>query len=745
MLSKNPDKPILIKRHIRKSKRIISSITVITLFLTLTYLISACEKKGEERYKDPPWLGGSILETLESDSTGATYEIYNRLLEKAGYVESIQKGLYTVFVANDEAYQEFFDENGIGSVEDVSDETATNYITLNILESPRARHQIIYAYHFGVWQGEGSELGALTYRIPTRSQSKPIKETVRYFEPLKGMEVNLNIDKDDGSWDKYQKFVPLFSTEFFRDYAGATDGSDYTYFFPETEWTGLQWYNANIFRKEVRCSNGYIYYLDKAVPYIPSIEEFFIANEDKYGVFYDAMQRFVEYQAAGFDDDFNRVFNKSYRGITDISPEYGPTFDYVDTKTDVWSILAPRNEVLQQYLDENILTYYPTLDSVPEVTLIYLLETHIFRNFLLPSKMLALPVFDAFGDQVLIDPYEGILEKKVLSNSAFFGIDYVMEPLAFQAVTRPLFFNSEFSTFLWLMFESGLIPSISKADIRATIIAPTNENLEAYGIRYDDLNNELQWRQADGVWIPMTNNEITDFVQGHIIYKDERDYTGEGYQKLESGDHIYYKNNVVVAGGNTEAGDVSNIIDAEDSEFNGILYHIDNVVKPPEHDAAIMISKDPDLSEFFALLDSAGLLKFTIDPITLENIPEITFLAGAKQVTGFIPNNSAVIAAAAAGQIPVDQAELQDFLKYHFLIEQAVFDDAAFSGSSVTARFEGFDLVNNPIYSPLLIQNAVGDLKVTDHSLQTVSVPHSTANSLVKLGTCHHIGQVLIY
>ena len=142
---------------------------------------------------------------------------------------------------------------------------------------------------------------------------------------------------------------------------------------------------------------------------------------------------------------------------------------------------------------------------------------------------------------------------------------------------------------------------------------------------------------------------------------------------------------------------------------------------------------------------AAGLLKFTIDPITLENIPEITFLAGAEQVTGFVPNNTAVLAAQAAGQIPIDQAELQDFLKYHFLIEQAVFDDGAFSGSSVTARFEGYDLVNNPIYSPLIIENAAGDLKVTDNSGQTVSVPHSTANSLIKLGTCHHIGQVLIY
>ncbi len=218
-------------------KRIISSTTVITFFLALTYFFSACEKKGEERYEDPPWLGGTIFETLQTDSSGATFDIYFALLEKAGYMEPIEFGLSTVFVASDEAYEEFFAENGIASVDEVSEEAAINYITLNFLESPRARHQLVYGYHFGVWQGPGSELGALTFRTRTRSESNRIIETVRYFEPIKGMEVTLAEER---------KYVPLFSTEFYRDYAGATDGSDYTYFFPETEWSGLQWYNANI-------------------------------------------------------------------------------------------------------------------------------------------------------------------------------------------------------------------------------------------------------------------------------------------------------------------------------------------------------------------------------------------------------------------------------------------------------------------------------------------------------------------
>ncbi len=496
-------------------------------------------------------------------------------------------------------------------------------------------------------------------------------------------------------------------------------------------------------RKEVRASNGFIYYLDKAVPYIPSIEEFLIANTDKYDVWYDAYQRFAEYRAAGFDEDFNRLFSKSYRGITDLTPEIGPTDDGTYSRRDIWSLFVPTNEVMQKYLDENILAYYPSLDSVPEVTLIYLLQSHIFPNFLLPSKM-TLPIFDAFGDEVTIDPYDGIVEKSVLSNSAFFGIDYVMEPLAFQAVTRPMFFNSAYTTFLYMAFESGLIPSLSKVDIRATILAPNNEDLEAYGIRYDPIRTEIQERYPDGDWYRMDGNDITDFVKGQIIYQDEPDYSGEGFQELESGDFIYYKNNALIAGGNTEDGDVANIVLAEDSELNGVFYHLDNVIKPPQRDAAILISEDPDLSEFWALLDSAGLIKRTFDQILQDTIPELTFLAGVEQLTAFLPDNGAIIAAQADSLIPTEQAELQDFLQYHFLTEQAVFDDGVFSGNARTARYEGI-IAEIPTYSELTIENAVGDLKVRDNSGQVISVDHSTANVLIHNGVGQKISKVLLY
>src|SRR3989304_3589152 len=278
---------------------------IVLIFLSLITVISCqdlFEDKHHDRFEDPPWLEGSILETLEKDGN---YTIFLDLMEKADYTEAIEKGLFTVFVANDSSYNAYFNSIGIDSVSQLSERDAFQLFALNIVNTARSKEQLIYDWVWDGWQKPGSELGALVFRWPTRSQSPIEQETVKYFSDLVGQTIKIQ---------GQTKLVPLFSTDYFRDFNGATDGSDYTYFFPETQWSGLQWYNANIIKAEVRASNGYIYYLDKAVPKIPSIEEHLRNNQDTFGVFYDLAQRFARYSVVGYDTDAerSRLYSKTY-------------------------------------------------------------------------------------------------------------------------------------------------------------------------------------------------------------------------------------------------------------------------------------------------------------------------------------------------------------------------------------------------------------------------------------------------
>ena len=713
-------------------------VPIIALILLLA--VTGCEKifedKHQKRYEDPPWLGGSILETLTEDTTG--FDIFLALMNRAGYTDKMERGIYTLFVANDESYKEYFRSIGIDSVGQLSNNDARQLFELNVINSPRSEHQLIYDYIFGAWQGPGSEYGALIFRIRTLSKSPPQLEEVRYDPLYQGQTLNVISN---------QKFVPVFSTEFFRDFNGATNGSDYNYFFPDVPWENstlynTKWYNANIEVSRV-CSNGYIYFLDKAVPIIPSIEEYLRNHQDKYGLYYDIAQRFARYLSAGRLDDAERtrVYVKSYLasgllGI-DISDENGPSgSDAVYQRRSIYSALIPTDDALQAYLDTTIFKYYSSIDSVPEVTLTYILQAHLTKHFELPSKM-SKTFFNYYSDIIPFDPYNDVIEATILSNGAFFGINRVLEPQAFKMVAGPLFFNSNYTTFLYALNASGLMTSLTRDEITATIFAPPDTKLLEWGITYNKAVERLEKRRSDGVWEAMDNDDIVEFVQDHIIYEGQDDFIDEGYAFTASDNIFYYKDNSLVSGGNTEESDEAKIIQITDSKINGKLMLLDNVIKAPRLSVAEHVAQDPEYSEFFGLCIQADLIDSLTIQGTLERIPRIKFMIDADKWTCFIPDNNSVVTARANGEIPLSIDSLAMLIRYHFIPDAQLVDFYEHAGTYESAAS---DTLGTPL--TLDIDITPGKLDITDRSGAAVTVAPTNANNMANDGIFHRITSV---
>jgi hypothetical protein len=716
-------------------KRIVPIVTVI-----ISLAITGCEKifedKHHERFEDPSWLDGSILKTLQEDTTG--FDIFLALMDRAGYTDKMERGIYSLFVANDESYKEYFNSIGIDSVGQLSNNDARQLFELCVINSPRSEHQLIYDYIFEAWQGPGSEYGALIFRIKTLSKTPPQKELVLYDQVYQGQTLDLISST---------KFVPVFSTEFFRDFNGATDGSDYTYFFPDVPWENnlvynTKWYNANIELAKI-CSNGYIYFLDKAVPIIYSIEEYLRNNQDKYGLYYDIAQRFARYHYAGRLDDANQtmVYIKSYTssGILGINfaDENGPSgTDPVYQRRSIYSALIPTDEVLQAYLDTTIFKYYDYIDSVPEVTLSYILQAHLTKHFELPSKM-AKTFFNYYSDIIPIDPWEDVFEATILSNGAFFGLNRVLEPLAFKTVTGPLFFNNNYTTFLYALNASGLMSSLSREEIKATVFAPPDAKLLEWGITYNKSLERLEKRRSDGVWERMDELDIIEFVQDHIIYEELDNLMDEGYITTESENVFYYNDNSIISGGNTEDNDEATIIEIIDSKINGKLMMLDNVVKASKKSVAEHVATDPDFSEFFQLCVQADLVDSITIQGTLERIPRIKFTIDAEKWTCFIPDNNSVTTALANGDVPQAADSLVLFIRYHFIPDELLVDFYEKSGTYETAASDtlGTSLTLDIDITP-------GKLDVTDNTYQVVTVAPANANVLVSDGIYHKITSV---
>lgn len=104
------------------------ALKTLCLAVTCIGLATACsddyDLDDEGNY--PSWLGGSVYETLqEADQSmlTGTFTYYLRLIDDLGYTETLNRtGSKTVFVANDEAFERFFQDNtwGVASYEDLS-------------------------------------------------------------------------------------------------------------------------------------------------------------------------------------------------------------------------------------------------------------------------------------------------------------------------------------------------------------------------------------------------------------------------------------------------------------------------------------------------------------------------------------------------------------------------------------------------------------------------------------------------
>ena len=725
--------------------------------------VTGCDKH-QERFEDPPWLGGSSIETLEKMGN---YNHFLELMDKAGYRDPITKQLFTLFVPDDEAFEEYFTSIGISSVEDMTEEEARNLFTLHVLRNPRSRYYLIYEYAWSEFQGPKGEYASLFHRKATPSTSNPYKELVRYESRFAGQELTIYGE---------EKFVPLFSQEWFGDYGGAEDGSDYTFMYPGSTWEegypgnleGLNWHNAMVIPNpenqdelEVRTSSGFIYFLDRVVPPMPSIEEYMIKNQDKYGLYYDLLQRFAQYGSSRTDEEGYVQYKKSYKQVFDLASERGPSQRTEVPPQNMWTAFLPSDNMLQSYLDNTVLQYYETIDDIPPVTLYYILQSQLSRNLVLKSK-LAEGYFNAFGDPTDLKP-EDLLSSYMCSNGVVYTIDKIIEPNVFVTVSGTLFFDNEYSTLLSVLNAADMLPAISNPDANVVLFASTNDALEDYGIRYNETYGYAEYRrEIDGAWLPMISQMLTRFAQDQIC-PGLLDLNGqEGYAELRSGSYIKYGNGQVSAAKNEAYNQPAVVEEIIENDLNGYLVKVDRPIQSgfvmgekltcPSDNPSCTLA-DPDFSEFANICMELNLLDNNyLDIYNVKRVPLLKFLSSEKYWTGFIPDNAAMAQARIDGIIPEGipkssegKDSLENFVMYHFVTGSVIFDDGNESGIYNT-NYTYMDTIENKTVSATVeIINQPGNLSIRDASGNVISVNHNNANILTQKGVMHKISSVLNY
>jgi uncharacterized surface protein with fasciclin (FAS1) repeats len=548
------------------------------------------------------------------------------------------------------------------------------------------------------------------------------------------------------------KLVPLFSLDYFEDFYGALDGSDYTYMYPDSKWErghgDMNWGNAMVTESEVRTSNGFIYFVDQVVPPQKSIEQY-ISKEDKYSLYYDLMQRFATYTQGQVDDQKRQLYLKNYNLVSNIAEEQGAFVGDASRTKDMFTAFLPPNDVLQAYLDRTILQSYASIDSVPKVTLYYILQTQLSRSLGLISKI-SQSYFNAFGDPMIITKSD-IRSTHMCSNGLIYEMNKVLEPNVFTCVPGQLFVDAHYSTFLYALNQSDLMSNLSNTNSKVTLFAPSNDELEAYNIRYNSITSSIEYRGQDKVWKNMNTLELTMVVKDHIYDGVFPDLSGEGYVEMSSGNFVHFSNGTLQGPENMRYNQNVMIDKAIPNDKNGMLYDINMPIKS-KWIMGKWLAYDKEVSQFTKLLVSTKLLDTRyLDQTTRDTLPNLKFLGEADYWTAFIPTNAAMTAASAAGLIPTNTDSLKNFLLYHFIRGSAVFDDGGnivtgkgVSGSYDSERIDSISTTGT-VYAKLKVNNVKNSLTITDHSGQVVTVDHSKADILVRKGVAHKISSVLKY
>ncbi|MBN1416924.1 MAG: fasciclin domain-containing protein [Bacteroidales bacterium] len=705
------------------------------LIACLLWVLYGCSDKME-RYEDPPWLKGTNIENLEKEGR---YSIFLQLMERAGYRNTVEKQLTTLFVPDDEAFQLYFQKRGISSIDDLTEDQALELFTLHFLSNPVNANHLVYEKAWSLLESATGEYGALFFRKQTRSISAPYKEIPKYDETYKGKELFIYTNV---------KYIPLFSIHYFHDYNG-NGAEDYPFMYPDSKWGGLiNWHNAmiippagnehttNIEDLANPTSSGFIYYIDQVVDSMPSIEQYLIGHQDQYGLFYDLMQRFATYTTAGTDLQGRQLYSKGYSDISNIAAERGPNWSSTQTPAymlDIFTVFLPDNDLLQTYLNNTVLKTYSSLDEVPDVTIRYILQTQITNRLELKSKFTK-QYFNYYGDKSVID-ISDVDAGYMCSNGVIYKSKRIMEPNVFISVPGPLFINKNYSVFLTMLSNANMIPTLS-GEKEVTLFAPNNVQIEAANIRLflnSSGNLEFQEKADDGQWLVMPEVDLVSYAQDHIYYGNITDLSGEGYLEMASHNYVHYSGQVLTGGLNNYKGVTASVTDGQ-QRINGMLYFVDNPIQT-EYRMGQYIMSDPDLSEFAKLMVEVNMLDTAfIETDTKNQYPniKITEASNAYYWTAFIPDNAAMAKAKTDGIIPSDADSLLRFVDYHF-VQKVICDDGVLSGTFNTLLDGAF----------LNITNTPNNLRITDASGQEVLLDHANANHLVRRGVVHKITSVL--
>ncbi|MBO4315654.1 MAG: fasciclin domain-containing protein [Prevotella sp.] len=568
-----------------------------SLLLSGAGMLQSCQT--DELTGQPDWLGNSIYERLQDDGN-YTYTL--RLIDDLNQTSVLsQTGSKTLFVADDNAYNEFFKSNswGVRRYEDLS--AAQKKLLLNAAMVNNAYLVELLSNVSGNPPSEGEcmrrETAVSIYDSVARIYPAEMPNT-QYWAKYKDHKDGIVLLRDNTSKPMIH-FLPAYmklNKITGEDLSILTNGASNS--------VADAWVNGKkIIERDIACKNGYIHKVDGVMTSSDNMAGI-VHSHANMSLFGSLLDRYsAPYYNEAATKEYNRLYDNTdsvfvlrYFSTTSALDDLnvGPDGDRVDAQLsfdpgwnqymysntagrdlhyDAGAMLVPTNEALEYWWNHDgrpLQDMYGTWENVPLKVLVQMMNINMINTFseTVPSK------FDYIVDNTTKVSL-GITTDDVDScfmgcNGVVYLINKVFSPAAYSSVSFPALVNENIMNVIYWGIENlNFEPYLNSMDSYYSFFIPTNtamlryvdpcsygssvstlfefyydydaKTVKAHRYRYDiDTQEIVPGTDLSDATSEQVSNRLTDLLNSLIIVGNVED--GHTYYKSKGGSAIKVTN-----------------------------------------------------------------------------------------------------------------------------------------------------------------------------------------------------------
>lgn len=476
--------------------------------------LSSCEgyDLAEE---DPSWLGSSIYDYLKDDGN---YTNTVKLIDDLGYSEVLAKtGSKTLFVADDAAFQRFYQNNTWG-VHNYNELTLAQKKLLLYGSMINNACQVAY-----LSSSEGPTEGDCMRRMTATSayDSVPVLTPSQmpdnpYWEYYRNNRDNMVVMSDITAPPMIHfieaflsnKLITNEDCDFLFNYNGKRQPGD-------ANVNGVKMEQQNI-----KCSNGFVHKMAEVITPLPNMAQFITDNPKTQG-YAKLLNRYCAPYYAGIDEtkEYNRIyktdidslFEKRYfsersqggnaliqtpdeapvNGVLKFDPGWNQYYSTTTSSTstnvaiqeNMGVMLVPSDDALNDYWDNGagqvLKDYYGSWENVPDKVVSKLINVNMLSSFVssVPSKFNS--VLNDANDELGITT-DNVESVHMACNGAVYITKKVFNPVAYISVTFPALINESMSIFYWGVEQLGYDVYLNSQNSYYSLFIPNNKAMLEY-------------------------------------------------------------------------------------------------------------------------------------------------------------------------------------------------------------------------------------------------------------------------